>query len=140
MVYTKQGACKDAIVPIPPSTPTLREPPSRGLRSATRSATQSSSIEARATCIAALDNAFSIDPTIKKSYILVTMEKGSMMIPGMIATKTRTGRTMEMRRAVMIKTKTKTGLLTKMRTMMMTMTISIKVCCLMTMMMTQLRT
>ncbi len=63
-----------------------------------------------------------------------------MMIPGMIATKTRTGRTMEMRRAVMIKTKTKTGLLTKMRTMMMTMTISIKVCCLMTMMMTQLRT
>ncbi len=52
---------KDAIVPTPPSTPTLRELPSRELRSATRS----NSIEARAVCNAALDNAFSIDPTIE---------------------------------------------------------------------------
>ncbi len=62
MVYTKQGAQKDAIVPTPPSTPTLREPLSRELHSGTRS----SSIEARTARNAALDNAFSIDPTIKE--------------------------------------------------------------------------
>jgi hypothetical protein len=45
----------------------LRELPSRELRSAaTCSATRSSSIEARAACIAALDSAFSVDPTIKE--------------------------------------------------------------------------
>jgi hypothetical protein len=61
MVYTKQCSQK-AIVPTPPSTLTLREPPSRELRSATCS----SSIEIRATGNAALDNAFSIDHTIKE--------------------------------------------------------------------------
>ncbi len=45
----------------------MREPPSGELRSAvTCSATQSSSIEARATHVAALDSAFSIDPTIEE--------------------------------------------------------------------------
>jgi hypothetical protein len=62
MVYTKRGAQKDVIVLTPPSTPTLRELPSRELRLAT----QSSKIEARAARNAALDNAFSIDPTIKE--------------------------------------------------------------------------
>ncbi len=61
-MYTKRGAQKDAIVPTPPSTPTLREPPSRELRPATCS----SSIEDRAARNAALGNAFSIDPTIKE--------------------------------------------------------------------------
>jgi hypothetical protein len=46
----------------------LREPPSRELRSAAiHSAAQSSSIEARAARVAALDTAFSVDPTIKKN-------------------------------------------------------------------------
>jgi hypothetical protein len=62
MVYTKQGAWKDAIVPTPPSTPTLRELPSRELRSATHS----SIIEARAVRNAALGNAFSFDSTIRE--------------------------------------------------------------------------
>ncbi len=62
MVYTKQGDRKDTFVPTPPSTPTLREPPSRELHSATRSI----SIEAKAARNAALDNAFSIDPTIEE--------------------------------------------------------------------------
>jgi hypothetical protein len=62
MVDKKQGAQKDAIVPKPPSTPTLSKQPSRELRSATRS----SSIEARAACNATLNNAFSIDPIIEE--------------------------------------------------------------------------
>ncbi len=61
MLYTKQGAQKDAIVSTIPSTPTLREPSSRELQSATCS----SSIETGTARNAALDNAFSIDPTIK---------------------------------------------------------------------------
>ncbi len=66
MVYTKQGPWKDA-VPTPPSTPTLREPPSReSCSAATRSATQSSRIEARAVRAATLDSAFSVDPTVKE--------------------------------------------------------------------------
>jgi hypothetical protein len=48
-------------------------------------------------------------PLSRKSYILVTMEKGSMMIPAMMATKTRTERTTEMRRVAMMKMKTRTG-------------------------------
>jgi hypothetical protein len=65
MVYTKQGAQKDAI-PTPPSTPILREPPSReSCSAATRSAAQSSRIEARAARVAALDSAFSVDPTVE---------------------------------------------------------------------------
>ncbi len=52
---------------FPHLLPTLsRELPSRELHSATHSATQSSSIEARAARVAALDNAFFIDPTIEE--------------------------------------------------------------------------
>jgi hypothetical protein len=66
MMYTRQGAQKDAI-PASPSTPTLRELPSGELCSAvTCSATRSSSIEARAAHVAALDTAFYVDPTIEE--------------------------------------------------------------------------
>ncbi len=66
MVYTKEGVQKDAF-PTPLSTPTLREPPSRESCSATTcSAAQSSCIEARAARIAALDNAFTVDPTVEE--------------------------------------------------------------------------
>jgi hypothetical protein len=67
MVPTKRGVQNKADVPTPPSTPTLREPPSReSCSAATRSAAQSSRIEARAACVAALDSAFTVDPTIKE--------------------------------------------------------------------------
>ncbi len=67
MVHTKQGVRNKADVPTPPSTPASREPPSRESSSATtRSAAQSSCIEARAARVAALDSAFTVDPTIKE--------------------------------------------------------------------------
>jgi hypothetical protein len=66
MVYTKQGVRRGA-VPTPPSTSTLREPPSReSCSAATCSVARSSRIEARAARIAALDSAFTIDPTVEE--------------------------------------------------------------------------
>ncbi len=123
----------------------MREPPSRELRSATRSATQSSSIEARAARIAALDNAFSIDPTIKE--IIYSGDDGEGKYDDTSndgdKDKDREDNGDEEGGNDEDEDKDRTGRLTKMRTMspkttMMTTTISTKVCCLMTMMTTQL--
>jgi hypothetical protein len=67
MVHTKQGVQNKADVPMPPSTPTLQEPPSRESCSATTQSAPAPSrrIEARAARIAALDSAFTVDPTIE---------------------------------------------------------------------------
>ncbi len=67
MVYTKRGVWNKADVPTPLSTPTLRELPSRESCSTTTwSAAWSSRIEARAARIAALDSAFTVDPTVEE--------------------------------------------------------------------------